>query len=282
MAIWSFAIFQTRWRPGVNGQFQARNWLTPRNNQPGDTTFETNSITFGAELAATNYTPPSGQPPFYPTMEEAEIRVATVEQLTGTAATTRIGYHPTYNQSGLDSPANKGQVFAELLDTVPLGFGGAGAGADKVGGLLTPSMTLSGLSRSLGVVAGNLTNMVAGSFDPTDIFKDALNATLLGDISLQDVIAEVADFSGALGKVPKFITTPTSDTVVTTFTWQPEIGNVPASNPFFVVTGDKSNSLTLTATLTKHLDNKPPTYQVSGTLKQFEIHLVPRLWTCWW
>jgi len=246
-----------------------------RNTQPGDTAFETNTLTFMAEAWDNNQPPARPQPYFYPALEKAEVRIAAVEQLTGSAATTGIGYHETYLDGGLESSANKGQVFAKLLDPVPLQFGGAGAGADKVGGLLTPSMTLSGLSRNLGVVAGNLANMAAGSFDPTDIFKDALGATLLGDISLQDVIAKVADFSGALGKVPKFVTTTTSDTVATTFTWQPEIANVPASDPYFVVTGDKSSALTLSATLTKHLDNKPPSYVVNGSLQQFQILLVP-------
>jgi hypothetical protein len=247
-----------------------------KNNQPGDTAFETNSLTFVAEPWDANQPPARPQPYFYPAMEKSEVRVAAVEQLTGSAATTSIAYHPTYNEAGLDSGANKGQVFAQLLDSVPLGFGAAGATADKVGGLLTPSMVINGLSRSLGPVAGDLAKMVGGNFDPTDIFKDALSATLLGDISLQEVIAAVADFSGALDKVPKFITTQGSDTLVTTFTWQPEIQNVSlGGDEFFVLNGDKTKALTLSAKLTKHLDAKPPSYEVSGSLKQFEIHLVP-------
>ncbi len=247
-----------------------------KNDKPGDTAFETNSITFAGEPPDVNAAVPTGQAYFYPAMEKSEVRVAAVEQLTGAAATTSIAYHPTYNEAGLDSSLNKGQVFAQLLDSVPLAFGAAGATADKVGGLLTPSMDINGLSRSLGPVAGDLAKMVAGSFDPKDIFKDLLNATLLGDISLQDVIAAVADFSGALEKVPKFITSQLPNAIETTFTWQAEIQNVSlGGDEFFVVTGDKTKALTLSAKLTKHLDAKPPTYEVSGSLKQFEIHLVP-------
>jgi len=251
-----------------------------KNNQPGDTSFETNSITFVAESCDVNHPPAPPLPPFYPALEKADVRVAAVEQLTGAAATTSIKYHSTYNQEGLDSPVNKGQVFAQLLNSVPLTFGAAGATADKVGGLLTPSMTLSGLSRSLGPiagdVAGDLAKMVAGKFDPVDIFKDLLNSKLLGDISLQKVIAAVGDFSGALDKVPKFITTQGKDTVVTTFTWQPEIQDITIGGAdFFKVTGDHEKALTLSAKLTKHLDSKPPSCEVSGSLKDFEIHLVP-------
>jgi hypothetical protein len=247
-----------------------------KNDKPGDTAFETNSITFAGESADVNATIPTGQAYFYPAMEQSDVRIATVEQLTGAAATTRIGYHDSYLGAGLDSAANKGQVFAKLLDSVPLAFGAAGATSDKVGGLLTPTMDINGLSRSLGPVAGDLAKMVAGSFDPKDIFKDLLNATLLGDISLQDVIAAVADFSGALEKVPKFITSQLPNAIETTFTWQAEIQNVSlGGDEFFVVTGDKTKALTLSAKLTKHLDAKPPSYEVNGSLKQFEIHLVP-------
>jgi len=247
-----------------------------QNTQPGDTTFETNSLTFVAQPWDVNQPPARPQPYFYPAIEKAEVRVAAIEQVTGSAATTNIKYHDTYSNSGFDSAANKGQIFAELLDSVPLQFGAAGATADKVGGLLTPSMTINGLSRTLGPVAGDLAKMVAGSFDPADIFKDALSAKLLGDISLKEIIAAVSDFSGALEKVPKFVTTKGTDTLVTSFTWQPEIQNVSLSgDEFFVVKGDKTKSLTLNAKLTKHLDSKPPTAEVTGSLKQFEVHLVP-------
>jgi hypothetical protein len=247
-----------------------------KNNKPGDTAFETNTITFAGELPDVNASLPADQASFYPALQESEVRIATVEQLTGTSATTSISYPDAYLASGFDATANKGQVFAQLVNTVGLQFGSAGATSDKVGGLLTPSMTISGLSRSLGPIAGTLTKMVAGNFDPTDIFNDALNATLLGEITLKDVIATVADFSGALEKVPKFITTHLPNAIQTTFTWQPQIQNVSlAGDEFFVVTGDTTKALTLSATLTKPLDNTPPSYQVSGTLQNFEIHLVP-------
>ncbi len=251
-----------------------------KNKEPGDTTFETNTITLTYDPPEPNWANnlPSTQAAFYPATAESEVRVATVEQLTGTQATTRIGYHDTYLTQGLDSLANKGQVFAKLLDQVPLMFGGSGASADKAGGLLTPTMNITGLSRILGPVAGDLGNMVAGKFNPADVFQDALNAKLLGDISLKDVISSVADFSGALEKVPKFVSSRLPDSIVTTFKWQPDIQSLPNPDPkspdnLFVA--NDTHGLTVDAKLVKKLDASPPTYEIKGALKDFEIHLVP-------
>ncbi len=98
------------------------------------------------------------------------------------------------------------------------------------------------------------------------------------DISLADVINSVADFSGALDKIPKFVSTRLPKAIETSFTWKPEILDVAAGSgqpSFFVVTGDRTEALTVNAKLTKTLDSKPPSYEVSAVLKTFELHLVP-------
>ncbi len=249
-----------------------------RNKVSGDTTLETDSMTFKGQTPAPGTNLPQGLPYFYPVVGLAGVRIATVEQLTGRNATTNIKYHDAYLNHGIESAANKGQLFAELLTSVPLAFGGAGGGADKVGGLLTPSMDISGLSRLLGPVAGDLGPIAAGTFDPKQFFKSALEAKLLGDISLADVISTVTNFSSAVEKVPKFITSHFPQYVETSFTWHPEIQDVSAESgkpAFFVVTGNKTDALTVNARLRKTLDKKPPTYEVSAVMKGFELHMVP-------
>ena len=249
-----------------------------KNKVPGDTTLETESMSFkgGTPPLGTNL--PQGLPYFYPVIALSQVRIATVEQLTGRNATTTIQYDQTYLEHGIEAAANQGQVFARLLNNVPLVFGGSGGGSDKVGGLLTPSMDISGLSRLLGPVAGDLATIVGGKFDPKQFFKSALDAKLLGDISLADVINDVTNFSSEVEKVPKFVTSHLPHAVVTSFTWQPEIKDVsaePGKPAFFKVPGGKSQGLTVNATLTKTLDNKPPSYEVSAVMKNFELHLVP-------
>jgi len=249
-----------------------------KNKVPGDTTFETDSMTFMGEAPIAAQNVPEGQPYFYPAISQSAVRIATVEELTGRNAATSIEYDSTYLAQGIESAANKGQVFAKLLNTVPLMFGGSGGSSDKVGGLLTPSMDISGLSRLLGPVAGDLATITGGTFDPKQFFKSALDAKLLGNISLADVIKSVSDFSGAVDKVPKFISSRLPNAVVTSFTWQPEVQDVAAASgqpAFFKVTGDRAQALTVNAKLTKTLDNTPPSYEVSASLKTFEIHLVP-------
>ncbi|HVA01360.1 MAG TPA: hypothetical protein VMV34_06870 [Terriglobia bacterium] len=249
-----------------------------KNKQPGDTTFETDSMSFMGEAPEAGQNVPEGQPYFYPAIAQSDVRIATVEELTGRNAATSIEYDSTYLAQGIESAANKGQVFARLLNTVPLMFGGSGGSSDKVGGLLTPSMEISGLSRLLGPVAGDLPTITGGTFDPKQFFQSALDAKLLGNISLADVINTVNDFSGAVDKVPKFVSTRLPNAVVTSFTWQPEVLDVsaaPGQPAYFKVTGDRSQALTVNAKLTKTLDNSPPSYEVSAALKGFEIHLVP-------
>jgi hypothetical protein len=249
-----------------------------RHKVPGDTTFETSLMTFMGEEPVNPKTVPEGQPYFYPAIKESAVRIAMVEQLTGRNAATSIEYHGTYLEHGIEAAANQGQLFARLVSSVPLEFGGSGGGADKVGGLLTPSMDISGLSRLLGPVAGELGPIASGKFDPKQFFSAALEAKLLGDISLGDVISSVSNFSSAIEKVPKFVTSHIPNAVETQFTWQPEIQDVSAEEgkpAFFKVTGDKSKALTVSAKLTKTLDNNPPTYKVNAVMNGFEIHLVP-------
>ncbi|MEJ2008199.1 MAG: hypothetical protein P8Z30_08605, partial [Acidobacteriota bacterium] len=243
-----------------------------KNKLPGDTTFETNSMSFLGEAPENPRSVPTGQPYFYPAISQSAVRIATVEQLSGRNAATSIQYDSTYLAHGIESAANQGQVFARLVSSVPLMFGGSGGSSDKVGGLLTPSMDISGLSRLLGPVAGDVATITSGIFDPKQFFKSALDAKLLGDISLADVISEINNFSSAIEKVPKFISSRLPNAVVTSFTWQPEVLDVsaePGKDPYFKVTGDRSQALTVNAKLTKTLDNKPPSYEVSAALKSF-------------
>ena len=251
---------------------------------PGDTSLETDSITFLAERPESGVSVPPGQAFFYPAISQSAVRIATVEQLTGRNASTSIEYDLTYLKHGIESAINQGQMFARLVKQVPLEFGGAVAGADKVGGLLTPSMDIKGLSRLLGPVAGDLEAIAAGTFDPKKFFKSVLDAKLLGDISLADVIHDVANFQSdveQVKKIPKFVTSHFPKYVETSFTWEPEIKDVSAESgkpPFFVVKKDNDNKtkpLTVHAKLTKTLDKKPPTYEVNAVMTAFELHLVP-------
>lgn len=190
-------------------------------DKPGDTSFETNYVVFTSDVPTSN---PSGkseldslpklsgkddpemyaadQPYFYPAFDRSKVRIDAVEQIAGSEAFREIGLHDTYYRYSIESSQNKGQVFAKLLDQVELSFN---TNADKGGGIATPNLNVAGLSRSLGTVGGNVEEITSGKFDPTNYFDEALDANLIGGISLRDIIDTVNDFAGDLIKIPRMV-----------------------------------------------------------------------------
>jgi len=251
-------------------------------DKPGDTHFETATITFGADTPESQFSVESllvlNQPPFYPTVTEAKVRLAAVEQVTGIQAPTRIKIHDAYVNGGFSSSSNKGLVFAEVLDTVQLAFGGAGASTDKAGGLASPSMAINALSRSLGPVGGTVDKIVGGTFDPTEFFKGALgDVKILGGISLWDILEVVNDFTGLLDKVPKLKPLRLPDAVEASFTWKPTMKNGPNPSKPILKFASVNDAFTLDAKLRQPLNAQPPTFEIKAGLQNFEVHLIPEI-----
>ncbi len=108
--------------------------------------------------------------------------------------------------------------FGIVTGTTPSGKGiviGAGVPAnlafpgDKGGGIIVPSTSIGAVSRKMGPVGGQPTkaadNTASGTFDPKVQFTGSLDFTLLGAISLKDLIAEVIGLASQSNKVPKLI-----------------------------------------------------------------------------
>jgi hypothetical protein len=166
----------------------------------GDTTFETDSLTFDAAVL----TEPADaalrnldQPRFWPGLEAAAVELPAVKRLTGASGALPIKYPQRYLEKGFagGSGGNEGQVFAELVSAMGLGFGGGSAGTDKVGALVNPDLSISGLSRLSGPVSGDLQDMIEGSFDPQKFFA-GLDAKILGGLSLRDIVQAVTSGLG--------------------------------------------------------------------------------------
>ncbi len=186
----------------------------------GDTTFETTTITFGAEPPDGSVTSTmlgqAGQPAFYPTMEKADLHIESVKQIAGVGGPSPMKYHTSFVQKAWDDVHNAGQVFLQVLgDPIGLGFGGktpGGVSTDKVGGLVSPSMAITGLSRLSGPLSGNidvpdilpdpssLPSALKGDFDPSSFFGslDPKSIQLLGGISLMDILQLVSGASSQL------------------------------------------------------------------------------------
>ena len=171
----------------------------------GDTTFETDSLTLGAQAVAEPGDAAfraQDQPRFFPAVDGASVELPAVKQLVGVAGGVAIRYPARYLERGFEGAANDpsgnaGQVFAELASPADLSFGGGSAGTDKVGGLVTPNLSISGLSRLSGPVSGDLEEMMSGSFDPAKFFA-GLDVKLLGGLSLLDIVEALTGFGAQL------------------------------------------------------------------------------------
>ena len=150
----------------------------------GDTTLRAASLSFGALDAA-------GWPRFLPGMTTADVDVPDARNLTGQATPSRIAFEPSFLAGTGDVIGNASDVFARLVTKSPLALP-----KEKTGGLVAPNLDISGLSRALGPVGGDVGKMVAGQFRPLDIFGDV---TILGGIKLSAILRDL-DF-GYLDKV---------------------------------------------------------------------------------
>lgn len=165
----------------------------------GDTTFETASLTFGAEPVegADDLTLRTlDQPRFYPALDGASVEIPAVKQLAGVAGAVAISYPKRYLDRGFasgGSEPNDGQVFAQLAKAAGLSFGGGSAGTDRVGALVNPDLSIQGLSRLSGPVSGDIDEVMKASFDPQKFFA-GLDVKLLGGVSLLDIVQAVTGF----------------------------------------------------------------------------------------
>ena len=172
-------------------------------SKAGDTQFETQSLVFGAEGRAAdgvNFKPKgyqpfqttgvananfvsdpfmqgADQPPFYPAMRFATVKIGQIERLVGyPLPLSRVGYDPSYALYGFPendgqlaaagtaapgkkqdaetaSAANPKEIFLSLIDPRDLTFG---QGGDKGGGVSRPEMTIYALSRKAGPISSSL------------------------------------------------------------------------------------------------------------------------------
>jgi hypothetical protein len=244
-----------------------------------DTAHEAQDMTFGGVAAQQGDPIPSGQPRFFPRMVASKVRLQAAEQIAGGALAKQptIAFHSTY----LNAQANAAKVFASLIaesemfdvdPTVePLDLI---LNADRSGGAITPSMAITGLSAELGPMGGDLQNGVPIDFDPQDFFgTPGTLPKILGGLDLWDIIATVTGFSN-LDKVPKTLSTPFPDRIVTSLEWNPD----PQGDPLDIFRPGGSCAISLKAEVTTMLDpNGSPgesTFAIEGTIEDFQVALI--------
>jgi len=166
-----------------------------------DTTFETTTVSFKATIPIGSAKGSPG-PHFLPRIVSAQVAIPAIRQLARGPENLAVSYHSTFLEHGFAvSSPNKGEV---LFAVAPTDFD-LRKKADKTGGLASPSMVISGISRLTGPVAGNLDTIKQGKFDPSDFFDGSLEPHLFGVIPLTDVVKGVSSIAGDLPRIPRFV-----------------------------------------------------------------------------
>src|SRR5205085_1408963 len=156
-------------------------------NQTDDTMVATNALTFDIAVLPTAASVPQDDPRFVPVLHDAEAVVPAMSALAGQATPVRLRYPAAYRQRGFTD--NTAQVFLELTAKTAMEFAGQG---DRSGGLVTPSLNVSALSRLTGPIGGDPATAIGtpgspGMFDPSKFFE-GVKAKLFGVVKLTDLL----------------------------------------------------------------------------------------------
>jgi hypothetical protein len=194
-----------------------------------DEALEATSITFNGFFRQKN----SGESwarAFYPTMTTAHVVVPAMRQFGNVGSSNAISFYEGYLKNGFSGTNKKGEIFAKFNDGVEISYGG-GNNTDKVGGMISPEMRASALSRAHGIVGGKvggssisiddqLANFADGAFNPADFFGGA-SAKILGGIDLFDILDPITDFtSGGNLQIPQWVNTVVDGQLTRTFKWE--------------------------------------------------------------
>jgi hypothetical protein len=226
-----------------------------------DAALPTFSISFDAHIDGEN---------FVPTLARAQVRLQPVEAIVGPGTPVTVKPFPAYVSGDFDAHAG---VFAELV-------GGADVklSADKAGGIATPNVTITGVGRSAGVVAGDLSHVAQGLFDPKQVFA-AADAQLFGSIRLFDLLpidgAGLSDAANAPRLHSYQEAGPAGPQAVTALEWTPRAVTQPPSGLLKV---DNKTTLKITGRIVQPVlppGGPPPTpsFSFDGKLSNFGFEI---------
>ncbi len=248
-------------------------------DEPGDTETEVQTMSWGAEepIGTPTELAAAGIPLFLPRMAEASVRLGAAEAVLGDGLGELpvVVIDPDYRDEGF----GPGEVFVQLKDwqnPTFLDFGGAGKG-DRSGGVATPNLGVTALSRKLGTVSGDPAKTQQGIDEPQDLFG-SLDAPLLGDISLADVIQEITE-TFDLGNDDhrkrrlQITSRPVGSNLETRLLWTPKVKSF--ADLFLADLDGAPATLTLDALIvTPSGDPGQSTTKIIGDLRNFRLQLV--------
>ena len=177
----------------------------------GSASFDTASIELTGVAAAPAA---AGDPPFGPRLRNAVASVPALRQLTGKEH-VGFSYHETYRTRKPSAPnPHPAGVFA-VLDAKSdkrVAFG-----SDVSAGMVSPDMSMTGLSTKLGPVGGGPGDIDKGTFDPAAFFGDAA-PRLFGILPLTEMLKKIDNLAANA-----------TEPVTNPFAGAQTLANVPAS-----------------------------------------------------
>ncbi|MEB3255520.1 MAG: hypothetical protein VKJ05_03935 [Synechococcaceae cyanobacterium] len=244
--------------------------LAESGGSTGSTSFETAQLLFQVVAPADA----SPEPPCQPALEQAEIALAVLRQISGTtdasAAKATLELAPLYLQEGFHPQNNLAGLFARVPTTSAaprLDYTQARHG-DRAGGIATPNLEVRGLCRALGIAGGtNLNELAKGHFDPTHFFAGA-DARLLGGLALANIVKAVPP-EYFLVEAPKLITRHTAEAIHTSLDWS--TANLQPSQAF---QPEPTGRLSLRSDIvTPLVAGGSPQLSLGGSLQAFSLRL---------
>lgn len=225
----------------------------------GDTAYEANTLSIRTEWNLPSAATSATQARFVPTMRRANLRIEAADTFSGKAeGGTDVTFAPFYLTSAFNNAANKTGTFLKIESPKSLAF----ENSESTGGVASPSLSLTALSRAKGAIGGSDASLQNGAFVPSEWFGTALNANMLG-LKLTDIIA-----TGNVTKAMTLATTEISGGVKSELKWTPDL----KGNDILIVDNNKSR-FTLNA-LAVRKDDGTTTQEVRGEVKDVTLRLL--------
>ena len=240
--------------------------------KPGSTAHHVDTYTLTARAAR------NGGSGFYPLLNTAAVHLPGPEQLTGSTLPVPPSVSITDNYLHSGFVAGVTEVYLQVAANAPnLTFP-----VSLVGGMAAPNFGVSGIARDLGPVGGDLSTLLAGTFDPTQYFSVLSGGVgkLLGAIPITEIIALIdPDTPAANAQAPQISYNwvyPGNDdskpptALDTKLTWLPAVQADPAG--FFQP--NAGAKLAITAEIYTPISNPAQTtYTIHGELDDFTLVL---------
>jgi hypothetical protein len=225
-----------------------------------------------------------------PQLLKAEVKIPQIQELLGTKALTTIRYSNNYVKSGFDLAAG---VFAEIVKEDPSNFKPDDPlslmvpdnlkvtfSSDKAGGIATPNMGISIISREFGPLAGKIEDAINNKFDPAEFFA-GVTAQLFGTFDLFELIP--GDSTSIDKNAPKLITTSEDDgsgnkQLITALNWEPNIVDLDLGIAAFKKDQFGTSNLSIHSTIKKPVSLNGSLddviYDFTGSLDHFQVSVL--------